>query len=210
MGRYTESKCKLCRRSGVKLFLKDGRCYTPKCAVGRREYPPGMHTWRRGTGSDYNLGLREKQKVKQYYGLLDRQFRAFFARAERQKGNTGENLMIMLERRLDHVVYLLGWGPSHALARQLIVHGHIYVNGRRVNVPSALVKTDDVLSCSKKDRIVKLIKANVESCKGRDVPGWLESKPELPVPEAKVLRLPTREEVSIEVQEQLIVEFSSR
>ena len=210
MARYTESKCKLCRRSGVKLFLKDGRCYTPKCAVGRREYPPGMHTWRRGAGSDYGLGLREKQKVKQYYGLLDRQFRAFFERAERQKGNTGENLMIMLERRLDHAIYLMGWGTSHSNARQMITHGHLYVNGKRVNIPSHLVKTDDVITCSKRDDIIKMVKANVEASKGRDVPSWIESKPDLQAPEAKILRLPAREEVSIEVQEQLIVEFSSR
>jgi len=210
MGRYTESKCKICRRTGVKLFLKGARCSTAKCAVSRREYPPGMHTWRRGTGSDYNAGLREKQKVKYYYGLLDRQFRAFFARAERQKGNTGENLMVSLERRLDHVVYLLGWGLSHTNARQMVVHGDIFVNGSRVNRPSALVSLDDVITCHKSDAIVNMVKANVEGSKGRDVPGWLESKSELPVPEAKVLRLPTREEVTIEVQDQLIVEFSSR
>jgi small subunit ribosomal protein S4 len=148
--------------------------------------------------------------VKQYYGLLDRQFRALFKRAERQKGHTGENLMIMLERRLDHVVYLLGWGPSHSQARQLVAHGHIFVNGDRIDRPSYLVEIDDVLTCSKADPIIKWVKANVEATKGRAVPGWFESKPELPVPEAKILRFPTREEVMIEVQEQLIVEFCSR
>jgi len=210
MGRYLESKCKQCRRSGVKLFLKDGRCYTPKCAVARREYPPGMHTWRRGAGSDYGIQLREKQKVKQYYGLYDRQFMTFFARAERQKGNTGENLMLMLERRLDHVLYLLRWALSHAHARQLIVHGHVYVDGGRVTVPSYQVNVDEVITCAKDDNIVKMVKADVEVPKERPQPSWIEYKPELQVPEGKILRLPTRDEVTIEVQEQLIVEFCSR
>lgn len=210
MARYLESKCKLCRRAGVKLFLKNGRCYTPKCALARREYPPGMHTWRKGAGSDYGIQLREKQKVKQYYWMLDRQFMNFFRRAERQKGNTGENLMIMLERRLDHVVYLLQWALSHSQARQMVVHGQIYVNGHRVDVPSYLVKPDDVITCSPAEHIVKMVKANIEANKERTPPSWLESKPDLPVPEAKVLRLPTRDEVTIEVQEQLIVEFCSR
>ncbi len=210
MARYLDSKCKLCRRAGVKLYLKDVRCYTPKCAVARREYPPGMHTWRRGTGSDYAVGLREKQKVKQYYGLFDRQFMAFFHRAERQKGNTGENLLIMLERRLDHVLYLARWGLSHAHARQLITHGHVLVNGKRVDVPSYLLGVDDVVTCEAHESSIKTIRANVEQNKERALPPWIDSHPEAALPEIKILRMPTRDEVTIEVQEQLIVEFCSR
>ena len=208
MGRYTGPTCRLCRREGVKLFLKGERCDSPKCAVNRRNQPPGERRWRRPKVSEYGLQLREKQKVKRFYGVFERQFRRYFAEAERQKGNTGENLLVILERRLDNVVCLLGMAASRAMARQMITHGHIEVNGRRVTIPSHLVKPGDVIAPKQNERTAKLVARALEATKGRAVPAWLEVNPE-PL-QGRVLRLPAREDVSIDVREQLVVELCSK
>lgn len=208
MARYTGPVCRLCRRDGLKLFLKGTRCDTPKCAIERRDSPPGMHGARRPKLSDYGIHLREKQKVKHYYGVLERQFRRYFSQAERAKGNTGDRLMSLLERRLDNVVHRLGFGQSRAQARQLISHGHITVNGRRVDVPSYLVQAGDVIRVKNRPKSVNLAKANMETVQ-RDLPDFLELT-ESDVPEGVVKRLPDATDVSIPVQTQLIIELCSR
>lgn len=208
MARNTGAVCRKCRREGTKLFLKGPRCDTPKCALERRDVPPGAQSFRRGKLTDYALHLREKQKVKRYYGLLERQFRRYFAMAERARGNTGEALMSLLERRLDNIVYRLGMGRSHADARQLIRHGHITVNGRRVDIPSYLVQAGDVIRVKDRPKSVARAQAALAES-GRQVPDFL-SLIEGPPPEGHVLRLPGADDVSIPVQTQLIVEFCSR
>ena len=190
------------------LFLKGQRCLTDKCSIKRRETPPGMHSLRRGRLSAYGTGLREKQKVKRIYGLLEAQFRRTFQEAERMKGNTGENLLVLLERRLDNVVYHLGFGLSRSHARQLVRHGHVAVNGRRCNVPSALVRAGDVVGPVSRAGSAKAIKESLEQTRGRTCPTWLV-KSEDP-PSGKVNVMPRREEIPFEINELFIVEVAAR
>jgi small subunit ribosomal protein S4 len=193
----------------MKLFLKGDRCFKEKCAIERRAYPPGQHGQRRGRRMmGYGIQLREKQKVKRIYGVLERQFRNYFTKADRKKGITGENLLVMLERRLDNVAYSLGFGASRSQARQLVRHGHVLVDGKKVTIPSAQVKVDQVVSVKEASRKNDLVRASVETARGRGVPDWLELDPESF--SGRVLKLPTREEIKVPIQEQLIVELYSR
>lgn len=208
MGRITGPVCRLCRRDGLKLFLKGSRCDTPKCAFERRPSPPGMVQKRRSKPTDYGLHLREKQKVKHYYGVLERQFRTYFSRAERGKGNTGESLMQLLERRLDNVVHRMGFATSRSAARQAVLHGHITVNGRRLDVPSYLVKAGDLIRVKNRSKSLQLVHAALSDSR-RDVPDFL-SRVDGPIPEGRVDRLPTAEDVSIPVQANLIIELCSK
>lgn len=208
MARYTESVCKLCRREGEKLYLKGERCYTPKCSVGRRAYGPGQHGQSRKKVSEYGIQLREKQKVRRIYGILERQFSGYFTMAERKKGIAGENLLQILESRLDNVIYRLGFGASRKEARQLVLHGHFQVNGKKVNIPSFLVKAGDVISIKEKSLGSDKIKANLESAAGRNVPEWIEYDANTQT--GKIKNLPSREQIDIQVQEHLIVELYSR
>ncbi len=209
MARHTGSVCRLCRRERMKLFLKGDRCFKEKCAIERRAYPPGQHGQRRGRRTlGYGLQLREKQKVKRIYGIQERQFRTYFAKSDRKKGITGENLLIALERRLDNVVYSLGFGASRAQARQLVRHGHIQIDGKKINIPSYQVKVDQVVSVKENSRKNEFIRSSVETARGRGVPEWLELDPENFT--GKVLNLPDREQIKIPIQEQLIVELYSR
>lgn len=210
MGRYTGPTCRLCRREGVKLMLKGARCDSAKCPLERqwRNAPPGMHSWRRRRGSEYAVRLREKQKVKRFYGIFERQFRRYFKMAEREKTNTGVALLRLLERRLDNVVYKLGFAPSRAAARQTITHGHIYVNGRKVNVPSMLVKVGDKISVKPSEKSQKLIRQRLEEIGEPNVQNWL--KLDAAKLEAMVMAMPSRDDVTIPVEENLIVELCSR
>ncbi|HUS58054.1 MAG TPA: 30S ribosomal protein S4 [Planctomycetota bacterium] len=208
MARRTGAVCRLCRREGMKLFLKGTRCETAKCSVSRREYPPGMHSWKRGKFSEYGVQLREKQKLKRFYGLLEKQFKLNFAEAERGKGNTGEALLVLLERRLDNVCYILGFAPSRSTCRQFIVHGHVRVNGRRVDIPSFLVKPGDVIEPYNSDKSKALIKGLMEQSAERQMPPWLERS--VDPPKGTVMSYPTRDNITLPVQEQLIVEFCSK
>jgi len=207
MGRYTGPKCRLCRREGIKLMLKGARCETAKCPMERqwRSNPPGMHSWRRGRGSEYRLRLREKQKVKRYYGVFEKQFLRYFAEAERQKGNTGAALLSLLERRLDNVFCKLGLAPSRAAARQAITHGHVHVNGRRVGISSYLVRVGDKIAVKDSDRTRKLVRAWLEEMGEPHVQNWLRL--DLAKLEAEVVAMPTRDDVMIPVEEQLIIEL---
>ncbi|TWT73680.1 30S ribosomal protein S4 [Posidoniimonas polymericola] len=208
MARYTGPACRLCRRDGLKLFLKGTRCDTSKCAFERRDTPPGQVHGRRPKVTDYGVHLREKQKVKHYYGVLEKQFRRYFAKAERAKGNTGDVLMSLLERRLDNVVHRLGFGSSRAQARQMINHGHITVNGRRVTIASYEVRAGDVVRVMNKAKSLDYIRgAQAES--DRSVPDYL-AVTESVIPEGIIGRLPGPEDVSVPVQTQLIVELCSR
>ncbi len=207
MARYAGPKCKLCRREGVKLFLKGARCQMAKCPVEKRSRPPGMHGWRRRRPSPYAMRLREAQKCKRFYGLLEKQFRRFFAIAIREEGNTGENLLVLLERRLDNVVMVAGLATSRAQARQLVGHGHIEVNGHKVDIPSCLVKEGDVIRPEPKDNVLEIARRNRED-QGHPERGWLSiNDADLTV---QVTRMPLREEVSVVVDEGLVVEFRSR
>lgn len=209
MARYTGSVCKLCRREGLKLFLKGDRCFGPKCAIEKRNYPPGEHGQRRRMKvTDYGLQLREKQKMKRVYGILERQFRNYFHTAERQKGITGENLLRLLERRLENTVYRLGLASSRGEARQLVKHGHVLVNGRRMDIPSYLVRTGDQIRVAEKSRELLAIKAALEGAKKRGLPSWLEL--DLQAMQGTVRTLPSREEIVIPVQEQLVVALYSK
>jgi len=208
MARQHSPVCRLCRREGAKLFLKGSRCDTPKCAFERRESPPGMNTFRRGKLTDYGVHLREKQKVKHHYGILERQFRKLFAIANRGKGNTGEALMSLLERRLDNVVYRLGFGLSLAQARLLVNHGHVTVNGRRVDISSFMARPGDVIRVKNRAKSLELVKACLAEVH-RDVPDFL-SRIDGEVPEGHVLRVPEAADASIPVQTQLIVELCSK
>lgn len=209
MARYIESDCKVCRRAGEKLFLKGLRCSTPKCALERRNYAPGeRHARFRSKLSDYAQRLREKQKVKAMYGLLERQFRRYFAMAERQKGTTGLNLLRLLETRLDNVVFRLGLAASRDQARQLVRHGHIRVNSRRVNIPSFNVKLGQVIEISPQAKEYKIFKENLETTKERVRPTWLEFDEKNLT--GKVSRLPVRDDITTPIQENLIVELYSR
>jgi len=210
MGRYTGPSCRLCRREGIKLMLKGARCETAKCPMERqwRNSPPGMHSWRRGRGSEYGLRLREKQKVKRYYGVWEKQFMKYFRAAEGTKGNTGAALLSLLERRLDNVIYKLGFAPSRAAGRQTVSHGHIYVNGRRVTVPSYLVRVGDSISIKESDRSKKLIQARLEELGEPHVQNWI--KLDLTKLSAEIIAFPTRDDVMIPIEEQRIVELCSQ
>ena len=206
MARYTDEQCRICRRNGEKLFLKGSRCYTDKCSISRRNYAPGQHGQKRAKLSEYGTQLREKQKTKSYYGVGEKQFRGYFEMASNKKGVTGENLLQILESRLDNVVYRLGFGTSRAQARQFVNHGQFEVNGQKVDIPSYLVKAGDVITVreNKKDNVT--IKANVENA--RPVPAWLELNNE--TLSGKVVRLASREDVDIAIEEHLIVELYSK
>ena len=210
MGRYLGSSCKLCRREGMKLMLKGMRCETAKCPVEKkqRNLTPGMHSWRRGRASEYAVRLREKQKVKRYYGLLERQFMRYFHRAERLKGNTGETLLQLLERRLDNVVYKLNFVPSRKAARQLIAHGHICLNGRKVDISDYTTKIGDKVTIKGSEKSVKKVKQQLESNPSFATQSWLQLDREKP--EATIVALPSRDDIQIPVEEQLVVEFCSR
>ena len=209
MARYTGSNCRLCRAEGVKLFLKCNRCLDNKCGFDRRSYPPGEHgKMRRPKVTDYRQQLREKQKAKRIFGLQEKQFKLTFRKAERQKGKTGENLFILLERRLDNVAHRLGFANSRNQARQLVSHGHVFVNQKKVTIPSFLVKQDDVISIKEKTRKNDHLKDALESVKGRGIPKWLELDTDAFT--GKVVAIPTREDISIPVNEQLIVELYSK
>ena len=208
MARYTGSVCKLCRREGEKLFLKGERCYSDKCSVSRRNYVPGQHGKGRKKTSEYGLQLRMKQKARRYYGILEGQFRHYFEMAERKQGVTGENLLRILESRLDNVVYRLRWACSRAEARQFVVHGHFTVNGKKVDIPSYLLRAGETVAISAKSKDSVKIQSVLESNSGRPVPAWLDLNRE--ALEAKVVNLPAREEIDTPVEEQLIVEFYSK
>ena len=206
--RYTGPVCRLCRREGVKLFLKGDRCYTDKCAFDRRPYPPGVHGQRRSKPTEYGVRMREKQKVRRVYGILERQFRRYFASADRQKGVTGENLINSLERRLDSAIYRMGLSATRTDARQLVRHKHIQVNGKCVNIPSYLLKAGDKITLREASRGLKRVQAGLETAGRREQPEWLEfDKGSLT---GTVRTLPAREAVTLPIQEQLIVEFYSR
>ena len=209
MGRYLGPVCRLCRREGIKLMLKGARCETAKCAMERqwRAKPPGMHSWRRRKGTDYGVRLREKQKVKRYYGVYERQFMLYFRKAERMRGNTGDVLLSLLERRLDNVVWKLGFAPSRRAARSAIVHGHLYLNDRRLNRPSYLVDKGDRITVKPSERSQKFIRAALGDG-GPPLQPWLKLDSQRL--EAEVEALPTREDVQIPVEEQLIIEMCSR
>ncbi|HVT43916.1 MAG TPA: 30S ribosomal protein S4 [Thermoanaerobaculia bacterium] len=208
MARYSDPVCRLCRREGMKLFLKGDRCFKDKCAIERRNYAPGQHGRRRSKVLGYGLQLREKQKVKRIYGVLEKQFRLYFKEAERRPGITGENLLRQLELRLDNVVYSLGFGSSRAQARQLVRHGHIEVNGRKLNIPSYQVRKGDLVQVREKSRKNDQIRQAVETASGRGIPAWMEMNPE--EFRGMVNDLPKRDDIRLPVQEQLIVELYSK
>ena len=208
MARYTDEQCRICRRNGEKLFLKGSRCYTDKCSISRRNYAPGQHGQKRAKLSEYGTQLREKQKTKSYYGVGERQFRKYFEMASSKKGITGENLLQILESRLDNVVYRLGYGSSRAQARQLVNHGIFEVNGKRVDIPSYLVKAGDVIAVRESKKETGAVKVNVEENAARPVPEWLEKNVE--TLSGKVIRLAAREDIDIPVEEHLIVELYSK
>ncbi len=208
MAKYRGPVCRLCRREGEKLFLKGSRCMTEKCAIERRNYPPGQHGQGRPRISDYSLQLREKQKLRRIYGLQERQFRGMFERAERQAGVTGESLLRLLECRLDNVVYRLGFGSSRKEARQLVNHGHVLLNGRRTNIPGAIVKVGDVVEIRPKSRSLVSVLAALEAVDGRGIPEWLEL--DRVAFKGTVRALPTKEQIGLPVNEQMVVELYSR
>ncbi|MBI3409175.1 MAG: 30S ribosomal protein S4 [Planctomycetes bacterium] len=210
MARHLASVCQMCRREGIKLFLKGSRCESPKCAIERRDSPPGMHT-RRGKQSEYGVRLREKQKLKRFYGVLERQFRRYFALASRSTENTGEVLLSIMERRLDNVVHRLGFAPSRAAARQLASHGHILVNGKFCNIPSILLKAGDTVAAKNVKETITLVKLNQQNA--QPIPDFIEITGAEP-PEGRLTRLPSRGDVDPRIkdqlQEQLIIEFCAR
>lgn len=208
MARYVGAKCKLCRREKTKLFLKGERCYTNKCAFDRRQYPPGHHGQGRSKFSAYGEQLREKQKVKRTYGVLEKQFRNYFKKAAQKKGVTGENLIRMLESRLDNMVYRLGFASSRTEARQLVKHGHFLVNDRKVDIPSFLLKPGDVVHLRGESRKIEKIKESLGIGKQRGIPKWLEL--DYDKFEGKIVALPQRDEITMPMREQLIVELYSK
>ncbi len=208
MARYIGPVCRLCRREGIKLFLKGERCYTDKCAIERRSYPPGQHGQGRTKATEYSLQLREKQKLKRIYGVLERQFRRVFTLAERRRGITGENLLLLLESRLDNMIYRMGFAPSRSEARQLVRHGHFLVNHRRVTIPSYLVKPGDEIQVRESSRKVVRIQESLELAQRRGVPEWLEVNKDAFA--GRVRALPTRAELTLPINEQLIVELYSK
>ena len=208
MAKYTESKCRLCRREGAKLFLKGERCFKGVCAFEKRPVAPGQHGMARKKISEYGLQLREKQKCKRIYGVLEGQFRKYYEAADRMKGITGENMLSLLERRLDNVIYRMGIGSSRSQARQLVTHGHFTVNGKKVNIPSLIIKAGDVISVKEASRDSVKFKALAEAAANATAPKWLEVKADAMT--AKVLTLPAREDVDFDFNEQLIVELYSK
>ena len=209
MARYSGPVCRLCRREGMKLFLKGERCYTEKCPVEKRNFPPGQHGKRRAAKlAGYGLQLREKQRLKRIYGVLENQFRLYFESAERQRGITGEILLQLLERRLDNVVYRLGLATSRPQARELVRHGHFAVNGRKVDIPSFLVKPGDTVTVRARSQKNVTIQHAMEEVKGRGIPEWLQFQPEQF--EGRIVSLPTRAQINLPIQEQLIVELYSK
>ena len=209
MARYTDSSCRLCRRENLKLFLKGDRCFGDKCAFERRAYPPGQHGQRRaGKLSDYSHQLREKQKVKRIYGMLEKQFKGYYHKADKQKGITGTNLLLLLESRLDNVVYKMGFSASRTQARQLVRHNHFLVNQKKVNIPSYQVKVGDVVEAKEKSREVSQIIEAMETVVRRGVPGWMEVEKE--AFKGTMTELPNREDLTMPIQEQLIVELYSK
>ncbi|MDD5073001.1 MAG: 30S ribosomal protein S4 [Candidatus Omnitrophica bacterium] len=208
MAKYKDAVCRLCRREGSKLFLKGTRCYTPKCGISRREYAPGQHGQGRIKLSDYGLQLREKQKLKRIYGVLEKQFRNYFKTANKSKGVTGEILLQLLERRFDNALFRSGLANSTADARQVIAHGHVKINGRRTDIPSYSVKVGDTVKIESKEGIVKHIKSNIELTKDRGIPKWMTV--DANGLEVKIVKLPSREDIGFPIQEQLIVELYSK
>ena len=211
MGRTTDPVCKLCRREGIKLFLKGSRCDSPKCAIDRRNVAPGMHGYRKGKPSEYGIRLREKQKLKRFYGLFERQFRRYFEIASRAPENTGEQLLTIMERRLDNVVHRLGFAPNRASARQLVAHGHVNVNGKACDIPSMLLRAGDTVAVKSKPRSLQLVRLYLQE-NPPPPPDYLERVSAEP-PEGRVSRLPTRSDVDPrigDIREQLIIEFCSR
>ena len=208
MARYKDEQCRRCRREGQKLFLKGERCYSDKCSISRRNYAPGQHGQKRAKLSEYGTQLREKQKTKAYYGVGEKQFRKYFEMASNKKGVTGENLLQILESRLDNVVYRLGFGTSRAQARQFVNHAQFEVNGKRVDIPSYLVKPGDIITVRESKKDNSTIKVNVEESGKRPIPAWLEKDSEKL--SGKVIRLASREDVDIPIEEHLIVELYSK
>ena len=209
MARYTASSCRVCRREGTKLFLKGQRCYTEKCGFDKRSYAPGQHgKGQRTKLSNYGLQLREKQKVKKIYGILERQFRKYFQTASRSKGVTGSKLLELLERRLDNVVFRSCFASSRPEARQIVMHGHVLVNNRKVDIPSYSVKTGDIVVIKPKEKVTKRIKESVEKLKDRGFPSWIEVDKE--GLKTKIARLPERNDMAADIKEQLIVELYSK
>ncbi len=208
MANYGESVCRICRRENLKLYLKGERCYSDKCAFERRSYPPGQHGQGRAKFSSYGVQLREKQKVKRMYGLAEKQFRNFFAKAEKQKGITGTNLLLLLEKRLDNMIYRFGFANSRSEARQLVRHGHFTVNGKKVSIPSYLVGVGDVIELKEKSRKIGKIGESLEGVARRGVPSWLELEKEQF--RGRVVALPAREDLTMPIKEQLIVELYSK
>jgi small subunit ribosomal protein S4 len=208
LARYREAVCRLCRREGIELYLKGDRCFTDKCAIKRRGYPPGQHGQRRPKHSDYGVQLREKQKAKRIYGLLERQFRNAFEKADRMKGKTGDNLLILLERRLDSVAYKLGFAVTRRESRQMVGHGHFLVGGRKVNIPSFLVRPGDVIELREKSRKIPSVNEALDAVVRKGIPSWLELDRENF--RGSVKALPSRAEIKEPIQEQLIVELYSK
>jgi len=208
VAKYRGPVCRLCRREGVKLFLKGTRCMTEKCAVERRSYPPGQHGQGRQRLSDYSAQLREKQKLKRIYGVQEQQFRGIFGRAERKTGVTGEHLLKLLERRLDNVVYRLGFAPSRKAARQLINHGHILLNGRKADIPAAVVKANDVVEVRERSRSLLPVQAALEAVDGRGMPNWLDL--DRAAFKGTIRSLPAKDDIALPVNEQMVVELYSR
>jgi small subunit ribosomal protein S4 len=208
MARYTEAVCKLCRREGQKLFLKGERCYTDKCAITRRAYAPGQHGQGRKKTSEYGMQLRAKQMTRRFYGVLEGQFHHYYDMATKMPGKAGDNLLILLESRLDNVVYRCGWASSRAEARQLVVHGHFTVNGKKVDIPSYLLKAGDVVAIKEGSRSSEKFKSVLETNASRPVPKWLDV--DAANAQGKVVEMPTREEIDLEVDETLIVELYSK
>ena len=208
MAKYTDSVCRLCRREGVKLFLKGERCYTDKCAIERRNYPPGQHGQARAKFSEYAIQLREKQKLRRIYGVLERQFRRYFHIAERGKGVTGESLLVLLERRLDNMVYRMGFANSRSEARQLVRHGHCQIDGRKVNIPSYLLKVGEVITVREKSRSMNRIIEALEASQRRGIPDWLEVDRQTFT--GRVKALPLRADLTTPINEKLVVELYSK
>ncbi|ANZ44542.1 30S ribosomal protein S4 [Cloacibacillus porcorum] len=208
MSRYTGPVCRLCRAEGAKLFLKGDRCYTEKCGLTKRNSKPGQHGTRRGKMSEYGLRLREKQKLRRFYGINETQFSTIYKKATGMSGQTGHNFLQLLERRLDNVVYRLGLGVSRSQARQLVCHGHFTVNGRKLDIPSALLKVGDVVAVAEGSRDVPTIKQNAEASASRSIPAWLEFNPE--AMSGSLVAVPVREQIDVPVNEQLVVEFYAR
>ena len=208
MARYTGPACRLCRREGTKLFLKGERCLTGKCAIDRRSTAPGQHGAANKKVREYGMQLREKQKTKRYYGVLEKQFVNYYSEAERKTGMTGENLLVLLERRLDNVVYRMGLAESRRAARQMVLHAHFTLNGKKVTIPSISVKVGDVIAVKESSRDLAVVKAMIENLATKITPKWLEVNKENAT--AKVVALPEREDIDFEINEQLIVEFYSK